>query len=82
MAWQWKLAIKLNVFVEWMWSEIYHTRDFNIGRLRSESSIWNHKHDFRPKLHDTQFNYHFNYYSYFEISKLSERQYLIDPIGG
>ena len=23
------------------------------------SSIWNHKYDFRPKLHDTKFNYHF-----------------------
>ena len=23
------------------------------------SSIWNHKYDFRPKLHDTRFNYHF-----------------------
>ena len=21
--------------------------------------IWNHKYDFRPKLHDTRFNYHF-----------------------
>ena len=23
------------------------------------SSIWNHKYDFTPKLHDTKFNYHF-----------------------
>ena len=22
-------------------------------------AIWNHKYDFRPKLHDTKFNYHF-----------------------
>ena len=22
-------------------------------------SVWNHKYDFRPKLHDTKFNYHF-----------------------
>ena len=36
-----------------------HTRDFKIERARSASSIWNHKYDFRPKLHDTKFNYHF-----------------------
>ena len=36
-----------------------HTRDFEIERARSASSIWNHKYDFRPKLHDTKFNYHF-----------------------
>ena len=27
--------------------------------FESASSIWNHKYDFRPKLHDTKFNYHF-----------------------
>ena len=30
--------------------------------LKSEersSSIWNHKYDSRPKLHDTKFKYHF-----------------------
>ena len=27
--------------------------------VHSVSSIWNHKYDFRPKLHDTRFNYHF-----------------------
>ena len=32
---------------------------FQIERARSVSSIWNHKYDFRPKLHDTRFNYHF-----------------------
>ena len=36
-----------------------HTRDFKIERARSASSIWNHKYNFRPKLHSTQFNYHF-----------------------
>ena len=36
-----------------------HTREFQIGRARSASSIWNHKYDFRPKLHDTKFSYHF-----------------------
>ena len=36
-----------------------HTRDFKIGGARSASSIRNHKYDFRPKLHDTKFNYHF-----------------------
>ena len=30
-----------------------------INKARSASSIWNHKYDFRPKLHDTRFNYHF-----------------------
>ena len=30
-----------------------------IIRGTSASSIWNHKYDFRPKLHDTKFNYHF-----------------------
>ena len=34
-------------------------RDFKIERARSASSIWNHKYDFRPKLHDPKFNYHF-----------------------
>ena len=34
-------------------------RDFKIERARSASSIWNHKYDFRPKLHDPRFNYHF-----------------------
>ena len=36
-----------------------HTRDFKIGRARSASAIWNHKYDFRPKLHDSKFNHHF-----------------------
>ena len=36
-----------------------HMRDFKIGGARSASSIWNLKYDFRPKLHDTKFNYHF-----------------------
>ena len=30
-----------------------HTRDFKIRWVHRESSIWYHKHDFRPKLHDT-----------------------------
>ena len=36
-----------------------HTRNFKIERARSARSIWNHKYDFRPKLLDTRFNYHF-----------------------
>ena len=36
-----------------------HTRDFKIERARSANSIWNHKYDFRLKLHDPKFNYHF-----------------------
>ena len=37
---------------EWcaVWSEI-------IRVISSASSIWNQKYDFRPKLHDTKFNY-------------------------
>ena len=31
-----------------------HTSDFKIERARSVISIWNHKYDFRPKLHSTQ----------------------------
>ena len=34
-----------------------HTRDFNIERVRSASSIWNHKYELRPKLNGTKFNY-------------------------
>ena len=34
-------------------------RDFKIERARSASLIWNHKYDFRRKLHDPKFNYHF-----------------------
>ena len=33
--------------------------DFKIKRAGRASSIWNHKYDFRPKQHDTKFNYHF-----------------------
>jgi len=36
-----------------------YTRDFKIERARSASSTWNHKYDFRPKLHDTKFNCQF-----------------------
>ena len=35
------------------------TSDFKIKRARRASSIWNHKFDFRPKLHDMKFNCHF-----------------------
>ena len=28
-------------------------------RPQSASLIWNHKYDFRQKLHDMKFNYHF-----------------------
>ena len=33
---------------------------FQNQRARSVSSIWNHKYDFTPKLHDTKLNFHFN----------------------
>ena len=36
-----------------------HTRDFKIERARSASSIWKHKYNFRQKLHNMRFNYHF-----------------------
>ena len=42
----------------------------NIDRARSAGLIWNHKYDFRPKLHDTKFNYHFITPS-FEISQFN-----------
>ena len=32
-----------------------HTHDFS----NRASSMWNHKYAFRPKLHDTKFNYYF-----------------------
>ena len=34
-------------------------RDFKIERVRSASPTWNHKYDFRPKLLDSKFSYHF-----------------------
>ena len=37
-----------------------HTRDFKTRWVRRESSIWYHKHDFRPQLHDTKLTYLFN----------------------
>ena len=43
-------------------------------------SIWNHKYDFGPKLHDTKFSYH--YYSHFEIAEFSQYQYFIDQVAG
>jgi len=32
---------------------------FKIELALRARSIWNHKYDFRPKLHDTKFNCHF-----------------------
>ena len=52
-----------------------HTR----GQARSTSSIWNHKYDFRPKLHDMKFNL---YYSHFEIAEFRQYQYFIDLVAG
>ena len=45
------------------------TRDFKIGQARSSKSISDHQ--FRPKLHDTMFNYHF----FTAILKLQVIQY-------
>ena len=36
-----------------------HIHDFKIERTHNASSIWNQKYDFRPKLHDPKFNWHF-----------------------
>ena len=36
-----------------------HTRNLKIELALRASSIWNHKYDFRPKLHDPKFNCHF-----------------------
>ena len=44
----WEQLIYNGNWTEWsaIWAEIIRV-------------IWNHKYDFRPKLHDTRFNYHF-----------------------
>ena len=34
-------------------------RDFKVKQVYSKSLIWNHKYDFRAKLHDMESNYHF-----------------------
>ena len=49
-------AIYNGNWTEWsaIWSEIMC--DFKMERARK---IWNHKYDFRPKLHDPKFNCHF-----------------------
>ena len=36
-----------------------HTRDFKMEWVHSASSIWNHKYDFKPKLHEMRLDYHF-----------------------
>ena len=46
----------LNAGCNLVWN---HIHDFKIERRSSGSSIWNHQYGFRPKLHDTKFNYHF-----------------------
>ena len=49
-----------NYWTEWsvilVWNRM---RDFKIEQARSASSIWNHKYDFRPKVHDPKFNCQF-----------------------
>ena len=59
-----------------------HTCDFKISWVRSESSIWYHKHDFRPKLHDTKFNYHLITAILKFQNSLRANTDLIDPVGG
>ena len=58
-----------------------HSRDFKIERACSASSIWNHKYDFRPKLHDTRFNYHFiTSILKFPNKGLGQFKYFIDAV--
>ena len=58
-----------------------HLRDFKIERACSASSIWNHKYDFRPKLHDTRFNYHFiTSILKFSNEGLGQFKYFIDAV--
>ena len=58
-----------------------HLRDFKIERACSASSIWNHKYDFRPKLHDTRFNYHFiTSILKFPNKGLGQFKYFIDAV--
>ena len=48
----------IGVQLIWCETEVWnHGRDFKIGPARGASSIWNDKYYFRPKLHDTKFNY-------------------------
>ena len=47
-----------------------HTGDFKIKQACGASSIWNRKYDFRPKLHNTRFNYHNNIH--FEITQMQD----------
>ena len=45
--------VQLIMAIELTWVQ------FGLINQKTVISIWNHKHDFRPKLHDTKFNYHF-----------------------
>ena len=44
---------------------------FGLKSYAWASSIWNHKYDLGPKLHDTKFDYHF-ITSHFEIAEFSQ----------
>jgi len=52
------------------------------------SLIWNHKYDFKPKLHDTKFNYHFvtsilkSYNLLAQVQDFSQYLYFIEPVVG
>ena len=69
-----KVGLKKWVEGNLVWN---HTRDFKSGRANKSQ-----EYDFRPKLHVTKLNYHFNYYSHFEIAEFSQYQYLFDQIAG
>ena len=47
-----------------------HMRDFKIEWAHSASSIFFPKYDFKQKLHDMRFNYHF--YIHFEIAQIQD----------
>ena len=46
--------------------------EVQIGVNHTRGSIWKRKRDFRPKLHDIKFNYHF-------ISAILKSQNLVSP---
>jgi len=58
-----------------------HMRDFKIEPACSASSMWNHKYDFRPKLHDPKFNCHF-IRSIFKLHNFFLDFWCIVPVAG
>ena len=66
----WEQLIYNGNWTEWsaIWAEIIRV-------------IWNHKYDFRPKLHDTRFNYHFiTSILKFSNEGLGQFKYFVDAV--